>query len=71
MVALFFLLGSLVSFIFFGVIASDAQTGDVLTSLTAATVVLSGSIWGSAAWIVQTIKNINSSNKKTEQKSKA
>ena len=66
MVVLFFLLGSFVSFIFFGIIGDGAHSGDVLTSVKAATVVLSGSIWGSTAWIVQTIKTVNSSNKKTE-----
>ena len=44
MVVLFFLLGSFVSFIFFGAIGDGAHSGDVLTSVKAETVVLIGSI---------------------------
>ena len=67
MVFLCVVLGSLVSYIFFEVFTQSASSGNVLDSMMAATVILSASIWGGAAWIVSTIKKLELSKSRLDE----
>ncbi|MBB6216855.1 hypothetical protein HNQ80_002960 [Anaerosolibacter carboniphilus] len=64
MVIVVTLLGALISYVVLGVFTLDTDSGNIRDVIVAATPLICGSVWGSAAWIVQTIKKSSVNNKK-------